>query len=239
MKDVKGKEKPEIDDEFAKTLGFETWAEARQEIEASLKRQLDRDAFDAQREEFLDKLVASTDFEVPSSLLQRRQRSLLQDLADDLRQQGTTLERYLADLDEKQGREEFEQELQQAAERGVRRDLVLERLQEIRGTEVSDDELDDAVRYLARQRRQEAGRFKREMGERWLSNYRFLLARDKALRETVRELTGAVQAEDAEVAQADYESAAAGADAGDEDEDDDAHRDENGDENEAERTPEV
>ncbi|MEJ2287249.1 MAG: trigger factor [Deinococcales bacterium] len=239
VKDVKGKEKPEIDDEFAKTLGFETWAEARQEIEASLKRQLDRDAFDAQREEFLDKLVASTDFEVPSSLLQRRQRSLLQDLADDLRQQGTTLERYLADLDEKQGREEFEQELQQAAERGVRRDLVLERLQEIRGTEVSDDELDDAVRYLARQRRQEAGRFKREMGERWLSNYRFLLARDKALRETVRELTGAVQAEDAEVAQADYESAAAGADAGDEDEDDDAHRDENGDENEAERTPEV
>ncbi len=218
IKDVKGKEKPEVDDEFAKTLGFENWPEAHQEIEGSLKRQLERDAFDAQREELLDKLVASTGFEVPPYLLQRRQRSLLQDLADDLQQQGTTLERYVADLEAKERREEFEQELQQAAERGVRRDLVLERLQEVRGTEVSDEELDDAVRYLARQRRQEPGRFKREMGERWLENYRFLLARDKALRETVREMTGAAGAEDAEVAQADYESAAAGADAGDEDE---------------------
>ncbi len=208
VKDVKGKEKPEVDDDFAKTLGFETWAEAREQIERSLKSQLEREAFDQQREELLDKLVAGTDFEVPASLLQRRQRSLLQDLQDDLQQQGTTLERYLADLEAREGREAFETELQEAAERGVRRDLVLERLQEVRGTEVSDEELDDAVRYMARRQQQEPGRFKREMGERWLSNYRFLLARDKALREVVRELTGTATGDDVEAA---YESAAAGA----------------------------
>jgi len=222
VKDVKGKEKPEVDDDFAKTLGFESWAEAREQIESSLKSQLEREAFDEQREELLDKLVAGTDFEVPASLLQRRQRSLLQDLEDDLQQQqGTTLERYLADLEAREGREAFEAELQQAAERGVRRDLVLERLQEVRGTEVSDEELDDAVRYMARRRQQEPGRFKREMGERWLANYRFLLARDKALREVVRELTGAATGDDAEAAEAAYESAAAGA-ADDEPEDDEA-----------------
>ena len=222
VKDVKGKEKPEADDDFAKTLGFETWAEARQQIESSLKSQLEREAFDQQREELLDKLVAGTDFEVPASLLQRRQRSLLQDLQDDLRQQGTTLERYLADLEAREGREAFEAELQEAAERGVRRDLVLERLQEVRGTEVSDEELDDAVRYMARRRQQEPGRFKREMGERGLANYRFLLARDKALREVVRELTGAATGDDTAAAEAAYESAAAGA-ADDEADDDEAH----------------
>ena len=219
VKDVKGKEKPEVDDDFARTLGFETWAEAREQIESSLKSQLEREAFDQQREELLDKLVAGTDFEVPASLLQRRQRSLLQDLQDDLRQQGTTLERYLADLEARDGREAFETELQEAAERSVRRDLVLERLQEVRGTEVSDEELDDAVRYMARRRQQDPGRFKREMGERWLSNYRFLLARDKALREVVRDLTGAATGADVAAAQAAYESAAAGA--ADDEEDDD------------------
>ncbi len=222
VKDVKGKEKPEVDDDFGKTLGFESWAEAREQIETSLKSQLARDAFDQQREELLDKLVAGTEFEVPASLLQRRQRSLLQDLADDLQQQGTTLERYLADLEAREGREAFEAELQQAAEQGVRRDLVLERLQEMRGTEVDDDELEDAVRYMARRRQQEAGRFKREMGERWLTNYRFLLARDKALRETVRELTGVGAIEDADAAEAAYESAAAGA-TDDEDDEDEGH----------------
>ena len=232
VKDVKGKEKPEVDDDFAKTLGFETWAEAREQIAGSLRSQLEREAFDQQREELLDKLVAGTDFEVPASLLQRRQRSLLQDLQDDLQRQGTTLERYLADLEASEGREAFEAELQQAAERGVRRDLVLERLQEIRGAEVSEEELDDAVRYMARRRQQEPGRFKREMGERWLSNYRFLLARDKALREVVRELTGAATGDDAEAAEAAYESAAAGA-ADDEADDDEAHASE-GHEDEAE-----
>lgn len=225
VKDVKGKEKPEVDDDFAKTLGFETWAEARQQIEASLKSQLEREAFDQQREELLDKLVAGTDFEVPASLLQRRQRTLLQDLQDDLQQQDTTLERYLAELEARDGREAFETELQQAAERGVRRDLVLERLQEVRGTEISDEELDDAVRYMARRQQQEPGRFKREMGERWLQNYRFLLARDKALREVVRELTGAVTGDDTDATEAGYESAAAGA-ADDEAEDGDAPDDE-------------
>ncbi len=222
VKDVKGKEKPEVDDDFAKTLGFETWAEAREQVTASLKSQLEREAFDQQREELLDKLVAGTDFEVPASLLQRRQRSLLQDLQDDLQEKGTTLERYLADLEAREGREGFETELQEAAERGVRRDLVLERLQEMRGTEVSDEELDDAVRYMARRRQQEAGRFKREMGERWLANYRFLLARDKALREVVRELTGGAMGDDAGATEAAYESAAAGA-ADDEAEDDETH----------------
>ncbi len=213
VKDVKGKEKPDVDDEFAKTLGFESWGEARQEIEASLKRQLERDAFEEQREEFLDKLVAQTDIELPASLVQRRQRGLLEDLADDLRQQGSTLERYLAELEEQGGREGFEKELQEAAERAVRRDLVLERLQEVRGTEVSDEELDEAVRHLARRRQQEPGRFKREMGDRWLANYRFLLARDKALRETVRELTGTAAEDDPEANEEAYEDAAASAEA--------------------------
>jgi len=229
VKDVKAKDKPEPDDEFAKTLGMDSWAEAREAIAGSLRSQMDREAFDAQREEFVDKLLEATAFDVPESLVERRSRSLLGDLADDLEQQGTTLERYMQQLQEKDGLEDFEKELRQAAVKSVRRDLVLERLQEQRGTEVSDEEFDEAVRYMARRRRQDPGRFRREMGERWLTNYRFLLARDKALRETVRELLGpadgehAATAEDEEDAARAYEEAAEGA--GDEDADEDAFED--------------
>lgn len=219
IKDVKAKDKPSPDDDFAKTLGVDTWADARERIVASLTSQVEREAFDQQRDELVDKLLAASAFEVPSSLVDRRKRSLLQDLADDLAQQGTTFERYLADLEERGGRQEFDSELQESALRSVRRDLVLERLQEQRGTDVTDEEFDEAVRYLARRRRQEPSRFKREMGERWLSNYRFLLARDKALRDTVRELVGSPEPEpDQEAAEAVYEAAAEGAGENEEDE---------------------
>ncbi|HKI57175.1 MAG TPA: trigger factor [Trueperaceae bacterium] len=230
VKDVKAKEKPEPDDDFAKTLGLDSWVEAREEVAKSLRSQLDREAFETQREELIDKLLEATPFDVPESLVRRRSQSLLGDLADDLGQQGVTLESYMQQLEEKGGLEDFEKELQEAAVKSVRRDLVLERLQEQRGTDVSDEEFDEAVRYMARRRRQDPARFRREMGERWLTNYRFLLARDKALRETVRELVAApadragaadaapdAGADEEEAARA-YEEAAEGADGEDEDE---------------------
>jgi trigger factor len=207
--DVKAKELPEPDDAFAVSLGFETWEQARAEIRAGLTASLEREAERAQREEFIDRLVAATTVELPAYLVNRRKAGLLQDLAEDLqRQQRMTLDAYVDTLEQRGTRAEFEAELQQAAERGVKRDLVLEALLERRGTTVSDDEFDAAVRQMAARRRLDVARFRSEMGETWLENYRFLLARDRAVREAVAEKTGRARREDPE---ADAEAAAAAA----------------------------
>ncbi len=190
IRDVKGKEKPDPDDDFARTLGVETWADVEQRVRSSLEDELRREAFESQRDEFVEKLVLGATFEVPQSLLQRRRQSLLEDLQQDLRRQQMTLDRYLELLDERGTRQEFESELDSSARRAVERDIVLERLLEVRGTDVSDEEFDAAIRHLAARRRQDASRFKRDMGDAWVRNYRFLLARDKALREAVEERTG-------------------------------------------------
>ena len=169
VKDVQAKEKPDTDDEFAKTLGFETWAEAEAQVRASIARQLADEAFEAQRDELVDKLIEGATFDVPAILVQRRKSGLLEDLGVDLRRQGMTVERYLAMLDARGTREDFEKELDASALRGVKRDLVLERLLEQRGTEVSDEEFGEAVRHLAARRRLDLPRFRREMGEEWLA----------------------------------------------------------------------
>lgn len=187
IKDVKAKEKPEADDEFAKTLGFETWQETETRIRESLKAQLDQEAFEEQRDEFVDKLMAATSFELPRSLVQRRRADLLENLAEDLKRRGMTIEQYVEQLSEKGGNEEFERELQEAAEKGVRRDLVLERLLEHRGTRLSDAEFEAALRELAQQQGTDPERLRRDRGEDWLRNYRFLLTRDRALRDAVQE----------------------------------------------------
>ncbi|HRP47661.1 MAG TPA: trigger factor [Trueperaceae bacterium] len=188
--DVKGKELPADDDELGLQLGFTTGAELRERVRESLEADARRATQEARRDEVVNKLVAGSKLDLPASLVRRRQRTLLQDVVQDLSQQGVTLQRYLDRLEERGKREEFEKELTESAENGVRRDLVLERLMEVRGTEVTDVEYQAAIKTLAESRGVDVGRLERDMGADYLANYRFFMRRDKALREFIAELSG-------------------------------------------------
>ena len=188
--DVKAKERPDADDAFAATLGFGNWAEVEAEIRRGLGVERERETFRAQRDELVEKLMAGVEVPLPGSLVRRRQGHLLEDLAGDLQRRGLTMEKYLERLEQRGERENFETELREAAERGVKRDLVLERLVEVRGTEVDDAELDAAIRHAALRERKDPERFKRDQGADWVENFRFLLARDKTLDQIVGEKVG-------------------------------------------------
>lgn len=195
--DVKAKEKPEADDEFAKTLGFEDWAAVLAEIRNGLEAQALDQARQAQREELVEKLLEAVDVDLPDFLVNRRRMSLLQNLSEDLEQRNMTLDDYVKRLEEDGKREEFDAELDASARKGVKRELVLEKLREERGTELDDAEFQEAVRQLAAREGMDPGSFRERQGEDWMSNYRTLLARDKALRETVEELVGGSRGGDA------------------------------------------
>ncbi len=188
--DVKAKELPEAGEEFATQLGLDSWDEVLERVRESLEDQARREGYQAQQSELTDKLIEGSTLELPPSLVNRRKRSLLQDLAHDLKHQGMTFEAYLQRLEERGSTKEFEAELDEAAQKGVKRDLVLERLMEVRGTELSNGEFQAAAKHLAQQRGQDVGRMLKELGEEWEHNYRFLLRRDKTVRELIAELTG-------------------------------------------------
>lgn len=224
--DVKAKELPEPGDEFATQLGLDSWDEVLERVKASLEDQARRAGFDAQQTELTDKLIEGSELELPPTLVNRRKRSLLQDLAADLQQQGMTFEAYLKRLEERGSTEEFEAELDEAAQKGVKRDLVLEQLMEERGTELSDAEFMAAAKHLAQQRGQDVGRMLAELGEEWEHNYRFLLRRDKTVREVLAELTGESSVGfDADVIE---EAADAAMGTDDDDEDDHHHHEHDG-----------
>ncbi len=200
VKDIKEKELPDPDDDFAQTLGLTTWAEVEAQIRMNLELQLAQDALSAQQEEFTEKLLVETNVSVPPSLKNRRKSSLLQNLSRELEGQGATLQGYLESLDAEEGkRGEFDRELDESAESAVKRDLVLERVLEQRGTRLADEEFDAALAYTAQRQNSTPQGLRQELGESGLANYRFLLTRDKAVRETVQELLAA-QASAADVA---------------------------------------
>ncbi|MGL4612261.1 MAG: trigger factor [Trueperaceae bacterium] len=188
--DIKTKEKPAPDDEFAKTLGMESWAQVEERIRQNIQADLNNQTLEAQRNEFVDKLVEETTLELPKYLVDRRKHMLIHDLEHELEQNKMTLDDYYKELDEKGERDKFEAELQESAETRVKRDLVLEQLLEERGTKVSSAEFESALNFMAQREGKNVRNFKKDMGDTWLGNYRFLLTRDKAVREAVRELVG-------------------------------------------------
>ena len=115
---------------------------------------------------------------------------LVHDLEHELGHNKMTLDEYYKQLDEKGEREKFEAELEESARTRVKRDLVLEQLLEERGTKVSSTEFESALNFMASREGKNVRAFKKDMGDTWLENYRFLLTRDKAVREVVRELVG-------------------------------------------------
>ena len=68
---------------------------------------------------------------------------------------------------------------------------MLERLLEQRGTRLPNEEFDAALAYTAQRQNSTPQALRQELGESGLANYRFLLTRDKAVRETVQELLAA------------------------------------------------
>jgi trigger factor len=188
--DIKAKEKPAADDEFAKTLGMESWAQVEERLRQNIQADLDNRTFDAQRSEFIDKLMEETNVDLPKYLVDRRKHMLLHDLEHELEHNKMTLDEYYKQLDEKGERDKFEAELEESAKTRVKRDLVLEQLLEERGTKISNTEFESALNFMAAREGKNARTFKKDMGDTWLENYRFLLTRDKAVREVVRELIG-------------------------------------------------
>ena len=185
--DIREKDLPEADDDFAATLGFANWQEAEAHIRKTLVEHAEAETFEAQKEEFVSKILAETPFAVPNGMLQRRQEYLLSNLQADLAQRGMTMQGYLERLEERGGLQEFEEDLKNSAAEAVRRDLVLERLMLDRQTVLTDEEFEEAVIEAAEEEGTTPLNLRRERGEEWERNYRFLLQREKALDDAVRE----------------------------------------------------
>jgi FKBP-type peptidyl-prolyl cis-trans isomerase (trigger factor) len=122
---------------------------------------------------------------LPKSLVSRQQDALRARFDEDLKRRGASLETYLDSLEAEQ-QQALEAELLENAKRQVKRDLVLERLLETRKPALSEADFRRALEALAESRRVNLVQLRKELGEAGLSNYRYLLMRESAVRDAVK-----------------------------------------------------
>ena len=147
---VRTKELPELDDEWAKSLGeeFESVADVRERIRSDLAQQSVAEADGRIRREIMSKLLESHKFEVPQSLVDQQTNHRLESVMRDMIRRG--VDPRVAGLDWQGAREE----LKGQAEDDVRATLLLDQIVQNENITVTDEEIDaeiDAISVMSRQ----------------------------------------------------------------------------------------
>lgn len=154
IKEVKVKELPELDDEFAKDVSeFDTLEEYKNSIRVELEKQLkDQEKIETENK-IVEKVVEMSSFEVPEGMIQSQIDNEIMDFEYRVGMQGFNMERYL----ELTGMsvEELRNNFRSVAERRVRADLVLEAIAKAEGVEVTEEDIDKELEKLAEQYKQE------------------------------------------------------------------------------------
>ncbi len=183
--EVKALQLPELDDEFAKTVGEDDLEALINKVRESLKAQFEREVRNAKANQLLDKLAEAIEVEIPPTMQAREEQSLLESLADDLKQQKLELSDYIAQLEKDGKLEEFKQNLSESATKRLRRSLAVEALAEELKTELSQEEFGEFLNEMARSYRTTPARLQNELGQDAIARLRIQRLHDKALFEAV------------------------------------------------------
>ncbi len=191
VKEVREVRRPALDEDFAKTLGYETLEEARAKIREALERRAQEDAFEAKKTELLNRLAEGLKGEVPPSLVAEEERAIWQEIAEDLAKKGIPFEDYLKQLEAEEKLEALKEDVKKGALMRVKRGLALDKLIEQQKTELTEEEWQAHLEALARRYNLPVPEFERAVGEKALRQLYVRRLHDKALEEAVRAIEAA------------------------------------------------
>ncbi len=147
VKEIKEKKLPEVDDEFAKSLGKDDLASLREQIESNLKARAEERARAELEQTAVDKLLDLSELEYPPVLVEREIDRLLNEEARHFAEGVTGLEGYLKTLNKTM--DDHRQELRPIATKRVVRSLALGSLSESEKIEVTESDIDAEVEKMA------------------------------------------------------------------------------------------
>lgn len=149
--EVKSKELPALDDEFAKDVNenVETLAELKDSIREDLTKQRNEEADNNIRNLALEQAVNNAEMEIPDAMIEEEINRSMDQFLQQMQNNGISAEMYyqLTGTNEEALRNQFATE----AEQRVSADLVLNAIVEAENIEVSEDDINKEVQDLAKQ----------------------------------------------------------------------------------------
>ena len=164
VNEIKFKELPAIDDEFAKDVSeFETLDEYKADLRKKLTEAAEHKAKHETEEKVIEKVVENAVVDIPRVMIERQIDNILYDLDLRLRYQGMNLKDYLEfqGMDEKTFREQFSER----AEKEVKTQLVIEKNKEVENIDATEEEMKEEIKKLAENYKEEPEEFEKRLRE--------------------------------------------------------------------------
>lgn len=178
--DVREKELPQIDDEFAKNYSeFETLEEYKNDIRKTIKENKEKDAMYKAQNELIDKVTDNATVEISDTLVNNQIDDFIKDFEYRLIYQGLKLEDYLKHMNSTI--EELRESRREDAKRTAKTKLVLEEIIKRENIEVTEEELNKKLEEMANQRNIGVDEFKKGLNEQFFNRIFGQMVTDKLL----------------------------------------------------------
>ena len=146
--DIKRKQLPELNDEFAKAnSSYETIEELKADLRKKMEEDAERRAVDAYNGELIKTAVENADVDIPEVMVADRVEQMIQELAMSMEGRGLKLEDYLKFSNKTV--EELREEYKETAAENVRTDLVLDAIAVEEKIEVTPDDMNREIFMMA------------------------------------------------------------------------------------------
>ena len=185
--EIKAKELPELDDEFASEVSeeAETLEDYKAEVKAKIKERKENEGKEKKENQAVEQAVANAEIDLPAPMVDLQAKQMADDFARRIMQQGMSVEQYFqfTGLNE----EKMMEELKPQAEKRIRTRLVLEAIVAAENIEVSDERLDEELQKMADSYQMKVEKLKEFMGE----NEKKQMKEDIAVQDAVTLITEA------------------------------------------------
>lgn len=148
--EIKAKELPELDDEFAQDVSeFDTLDEYKADLKKQISEKKEADAKTDMENQLLEQICDNMEAEIPECMFTKRADEMVQDYSYRLQAQGIDLDTYLKYLG--QDMDTFKQTFKEGAEKQVRVSVALRAIIAAEGIEVSDEDIDKEAAKIGEQ----------------------------------------------------------------------------------------
>lgn len=148
LHEVKYKELPELDDDFAKDVSeYDTLDELKDSIRKGIAANQEKQADQKLENDLIDQVVSGMQAEIPEAMVNARIEELVQDFQYRISQQGLKLEQYLQYMGMKM--EQFKEQFREQADKQVKMRLAMEAIVAKEGIETTAEEFEAEVKRIA------------------------------------------------------------------------------------------
>ena len=164
VKEIKEKQLPDIDDDFAQDVSdFDTLDEYKANLKKKIAERKEAEAKKQKETEAIEKIVADSKMDIPQAMIDTQVTRMAEDFAQRLQQQGLSLEMYFKYTG--LTAEKILDDMKPEAVKRIQNSLVLEAVAKAENIQVSDDEFNAELSKMAEMYKMEVDKIKEFMGE--------------------------------------------------------------------------